>query len=214
MFSHADSIAIVGRGRHPRGRHGLDLWGHLTQQVQHVHAQLTQHAHPTGVTAFLKMGMRAGQSMATLFPTDTSAMALNLQRFKFMVDCVLSYPFVDVATQCAQTKTAVQASTAKHYMQEVSLYCDELAGHEHKLHLGPVHVVRSFATHLLKCLPGHNYQKTGLTAATVRDVVAALRAVHGQGSVQEAAMMVSWMALLRPGECVVASVLDCRYGTR
>ena len=104
-----------------------------------------------------------------------------------MVDCVLSYPFLDVATQCAQTKTAVQASTAKRYMHEVSLYYDELAnelaGHEHKLHLGPV--VRSFATHLLKCMPGRNCQKTGLTAATMRDVVAALRAVHGQGSVQE-----------------------------
>ena len=86
-------------------------------------------------------------------------------------------------------------------MHEVSLYYDELTGAQHKLHLGPV--VKAFTTHLLKSLPGHNCQKTGLTAATMRDVVMAIRSIYGIGSVQETAMTVSWVALLRPGECVV-----------
>ena len=182
----------------PQGA-GAPLWGQLTQQVHYVQAQLPQRAHTTGVSAFLKMGVRAGQPMSALFPADLDAMSLNLQRF--MVDGVLSYPYIDASTGRHCTKTAVQAATSKRYMHEVALYYDELTGAQHKLHLGPV--VKAFTTHLLKSLPGQNCQKTGLTAATMRDVVTAIRSVYGIGSVQEAAMTVSWVALLRPGECVV-----------
>ena len=121
-----------------------------------MQAQLPQRAHTTGVSAFLKMGVRAGQPMSALFPADLDAMSLNLQRF--MVDGVLSYPYIDASTGRHCTKTAVQAATSKRYMHEVSLYYDELTGGQHKLHLGPV--VKAFTTHLLKPLPGSCQGKT------------------------------------------------------
>ena len=175
------------------------LWEQLTQQVQHVQQQLPQRVTTTGVNQYLRMGARADVPLAQLFPEDTAQMSLNLQRF--MVDVVLSYPYMDPHTSRQRTKSAVQVSTSKRYMEEVARYYDEVTGRPHKLHLNPA--VKAFVTHLQKSLPGTNCQKSGLTSATLKEVVGALRVLHGNGSVQEAVMVTAWTALMRPGECVV-----------
>jgi site-specific DNA-cytosine methylase len=185
------------------------LWQRQHQQAAHVRRQLPQPAFTTGVRRYFSADdsfarrheMMGGEplTVGSLFPRTPAEMADNVMAFA--ADCVLSYPFWD--GHGMRTKRAVAASTASRYVAEVSAYYDERAGVAHKVHLRPQ--VTKYLGYLRKSLPSASRQKSGFTRELMTSMVRALRASHGDASMQEALFSLSWFSLLRPGEVTTTS---------
>ena len=176
------------------------LWNMLDGQVRHLEKQLPQAGHTTGVNQYLKLLQRARQPLSVGFVEDPALMEENIKRF--MVDCVLTYPFQDTATGKMVTKKPVAASTACRYADEVAAYWSTVTKDTHKVHLRPG--VRLLKQYLRKSLPHQSKQKVGITAPLLRRMVRAIRTAQGKGSMEEALFLTMWAGLLRPGEAVVS----------
>ena len=119
----------------------------------------------------------------------------------YVLDAVQAYSWCQDGV--TRFKPALAVSSVTTYLSHINKWYATDMGLPMGVTQGPR--IKAVVKHLKSGLSLPNCQKDGIPVQLLRQLVGAVRRVHGMGSAQEAAYALAWVALLRPGEFTVAS---------
>ena len=165
----------------------------LRAQLSDMEKQIKDPSMAPGVVHYLKFARNLGWNMDRAVP-EWREMQENLKLW--LIDAVQQYAY-EYNGKLVMKRRLVNSSVGT-YLSHINAWYAEETGQARG-----VTSSKSLATlrrHLAAALPQPKRQKDGIPVQLLRRMVHQVRAKHGMGSAQEAAWVLAWITILRPGE--------------